>query len=112
MLLYALPWTLLVWAWNLVDLLLDLVFLAIFAFYKPIAFVFIWIFNVVQLPIALFGYTYRLLFETMGFVIDFWLLFAKGDGCYLRWGKNCFNSKRLPFRTNATYLDMAWLTGG
>ena len=43
------------------------------------------------------------------FPIDGWLVFF-GDGCFLRWGKNCVSDKRLPFRYMEQYMDLSFFS--
>jgi hypothetical protein len=38
-------------------------------------------------------------------VFDFWLLFFNGDGCFLRWGNNCWIARTIPERDHMTYMD-------
>ena len=30
-----------------------------------------------------------------------------GDGCFLRWGKNCWTDWRIPFRNDRTFMDIS-----
>jgi hypothetical protein len=90
MLYLTLPLTFLVWGWMLVDYIIDWIFIGIFIWCKPIAYVFIWIINVAQLPINLIGWTLEFMWALHKFPFDGWLTFV-GDGCFLRWGKNCWN---------------------
>ena len=108
---FTLPWTLLIWGWNLVDFILDWIFIGIFIWFKPIAFVFIWIINVAQLPINIFGWMNELMWGLHKLPVEFWMWFW-GDGCFLRWGKNCWTDFRIPFRTNQTYMDMSFFNKG
>lgn len=108
MLYWSLPWTLLIWVWNLVDFAISWLFYGIFIWCKPIAYVFIWIINIAQLPINMFGWIYEFMWGIHKFPIDGWLTFV-GDGCFLRWGRNCWYDKRLPFRTNMDYMNLSFL---
>ena len=85
------PWYLILLVYQFVDFLIDWIWYAIFfAWCLPCAWVFIWIFNIAFLPITVWGYVNRFQLELIGFIFDFWLLFFKGDGCFLRWGNYCW----------------------
>ena len=106
------PWYLLMLAYMLVDFLLDWLWYGIFfAWCLPCAWVFIWIFNIAFLPISVWGFIERFQLEFVGFVFDFWLLFFNGDGCFLRWGNNCWMARRIPERDHMTYTDITALYG-
>jgi hypothetical protein len=111
MLWFTLPWTLLTWVWNLVDYIVDWVFIGIFIWFKPIAHVFIWIINIAQLPLNLFGWMNELMTNLHKLPLIFWMWFV-GDGCFLRWGKNCWFDIRIPFRTDQTFMDIPFFAKG
>lgn len=94
------------WVWNLVDFALDWLFIGIFFWFKPIAYVFIWIINVAQLPINMIGWGNEFLTGLHKLPLEFWMWFF-GDGCFLRWGKNCWTDWRLPFRSDRTFMDIS-----
>lgn len=94
------------WVWNLVDFILDWIFLGIFFWFKPIAYVFIWIINVAQLPINIFGWLNEFLTGLHKLPLEFWMWFF-GDGCFLRWGKNCWTDSMIPFRNDRTFMDIS-----
>jgi len=106
------PWYLLLLTYMLIDYIIDWIWYAIFfAWCLPCAWVFIWIFNVVFIPFTVWGYIMRFQMELVGFVFDFWLLFFNGDGCFLRWGNNCWMARRIKQRDNMTYTDVSALYG-
>jgi len=106
-----LPWWAVGIAIILVDLLLDGLWWLIFGFFcKPCAYVFIWIFNIALLPLHVMFWYQRLHLELIGFIMDFWTLFFGGDGCFLRWGQDCWFAKKLKDRNHVTYMDLVWLT--
>jgi len=110
-LLYATPMFALVMSFILLDYLIDWLWWLIFGFYCEVcAYVFIWIFNIIFLPLTLIGWIYRLHIETIGFLFDGWMLFINGEGCYLRWGRYCWLARRLPERTDWTYMDLVAFT--
>ena len=111
MLWFTLPWSLLTWVWNLVDFIIDWVFIGIFIWFKPIAYVFIWIINIAQLPLNLFGWMNELMTQLHKLPLVFWMWFT-GDGCFLRWGKNCWFDQRIPFRTDQTFMDIPFFAKG
>ena len=67
---------------------------------KPIlteygAIFFIWLFKIPTLPILLIAAFFRLFIELMGFPISGWMLFFCGNGCFLRWGNDCWFATKL-----------------
>jgi len=42
----------------------------------------------------------------MGFLVDGWMLFFGGSGCYLRWGYDCWFAKRFRYKN---YWEIASL---
>ena len=66
---------------------------------KPCAWLAIWSFKLPTFPIILFGWFFRIMIETMGFMVDGWMLFFGGSGCYLRWGHDCWFAKRFKDRS-------------
>ena len=106
-----LPW----WGLGIGLILVDIVFdyfwyLIFFAFCKPCAYVFVWILNIATLFPHVMWYYQRLMLELVGFIFDFWTLFFGGDGCFLRWGQDCWFAKRIRDRDHLTYTDLVWLT--
>jgi len=105
------PWWGLGIALIFVDLIWDWLWFLIFGFFcKPCTYVFVWIINIALLPLHVIYYYQRLQLELVGFAVDFWTLFFGGDGCFLRWGQDCWFAKRIYERDNMSYLDMVWLT--
>jgi hypothetical protein len=104
------PWYLMNLTYQFIDFLLDWLWYGIFfAWCLPCAWVFIWIFNIAFLPITVWGYFMRFHLELVGFVFDFFLLFFKGDGCFLRWGKYCWQAEKIKGRDHMTYTDLVAL---
>lgn len=104
------PWYLIQLVLIFVDFLIDWLWYAIFfAWCLPCAWIFIWLFNIVFLPFQVWSYVSRFQLEWVGFVFDFWLLFFNGDGCFLRWGNNCWFARTIDDRDNMTYMDNAAL---
>jgi len=103
---WGLPITLLVWTWDIFDLLLDLLFVGVFFWAKPIAYIFIWIINILQLPINFIGWIWQFTSALMKVPIEFWMWFF-GDGCFLMWGKNCWTSMIPEHRSAVTALDIS-----
>ena len=71
------------------DWILDWVFLlTIGLLSKRLAYICIFLVNVISLPLWIFGFIMRVITEIVTFPIDGWpLLF--GNGCFLWWGGNC-----------------------
>ena len=106
-LIYTTPMFALVMSFILIDYLIDWLWWLIFGFYCEVcAYVFIWIFNIIFLPLTLIGWTYRLQIESIGFLFDGWMLFINGESCYLRWGRYCWLARRLVDRYDWTYMDL------
>ena len=105
-----LPW----WAIGIGLILADFVwdylwYLIFFAFCKPCAYVFVWILNIGTIPLHVMFWYQRLMLELVGFAFDFWTLFFNGDGCFLRWGKDCWFAKKIKDRDHLSYTDLVWL---
>ena len=105
-----LPW----WSLGIGLILADLIFdyfwyLIFFAFCKPCAYVFVWIFNIATIPLHVPYWYQRLQLELIGFIFDGWTLFFGGDGCFLRWGQDCWFAKRMKDRNHLSYTDLVWL---
>ena len=66
---------------------------------KPCAWLAIWSFKLPTFPIILFGWFFRIMIETMGLMVDGWMLFFGGSGCYLRWGHDCWFARRFKDRS-------------
>lgn len=104
------PWYLIQLVLMFVDFLIDWIwYLIFFAYCLPCAWTFIWLFNIVFLPFQVWSYVSRFQLELVGFVFDFWLLFFNGDGCFLRWGNNCWFARTIDNRDHITYMDNAAL---
>lgn len=98
--------TVLIWVWDLVDFALDWLFYGIFIWCKPIAYVFIWIINVVQSPLNLFGWINEFLSGMHKLPLEFWM-WIFGDGCFLMWGKNCWTDMTFEYRSPMTAMDIS-----
>jgi hypothetical protein len=101
--------TVLIWAWDLLDFGLDWMFYGIFFFFKPLAYVFIWIINVAQSPLNLIGWVNEFLSGLHKLPIEFWMWFF-GDGCFLMWGKNCWTDMIPEYRSTMTAMDISIFT--
>lgn len=106
--LVGIAWQALIWAYIFVDKLWD-TFVRVFigSICKPCAWLFIWAFKLPTFPFIIFGWFFRIQIETMGALVSGWMLFFGGSGCYLRWGHNCWFSKRFKDRS---YWEIADLT--
>lgn len=105
------PWWVLGIGLILGDLIWDWFwYLIFFAFCKPCAYVFVWILNIPQMFIHVMYWYQRLQLELVGFIFDGWMLFIGGDGCFLRWGEDCWFARRISERDHMTYTDIVWLT--
>ena len=105
------PW----WGLGVGLILVDVIFdyfwyLIFFAFCKPCAYIFVWLLNIPTIPLHVMYWYQRLMLELIGFIFDFWTLFFNGDGCFLRWGRDCWLAKRMKYRDNLTYTDLVFLT--
>jgi len=105
-----LPW----WGVGIGVILVDIIwdylwYLIFFSFCKPCAYVFVWILNIAMLPIHVFFWYQRLMLEIVGFALDFWTLFFNGDGCFLRWGNDCWFARKMYERGHLEYTDLVWL---
>lgn len=109
--LYTLPvWSILA-SINLVDLVLDWVFLITFGlFCKKCAGLFIWIINLAHLPLTVLGWVQRLFYEAAVVPIDGWLLLLGGSGCVLRFGRHCWLGGRWKNRPMRHKLDIPWFS--
>ena len=92
------------------DWILDFVFLyTIGLVCKPCAGIFIWVLNILMLPLMILGYVQRLYYETFGLVIDGWLLAFKFSGCYWKFGHHCWHTPRAKHRNMRTLFDIPLL---
>ena len=92
------------------DWILDFVFLyTIGLVCKPCAGIFIWVLNILMLPLMILGYVQRLYYETFGLVIDGWLLAFKFSGCYWKFGHHCWHTPRAKHRNMRTFFDIPLL---
>ena len=92
------------------DWILDFVFLyTIGLVCKPCAGIFIWVLNILMLPLMILGYVQRLYYETFGLVIDGWLLLFKFSGCYWKFGHHCWHTPRAKHRNMRTFFDIPLL---
>ena len=106
-----LPWWGLGIMMILGDLIYDWLWYGIFfAWCKPCAWVFIWLLNIPMLIFHLPYYYQRLQLELVGFIFDGWTLFVGGDGCFARWGQDCWFAKKIKERDHMTWTDLVWLT--
>lgn len=62
---------------------------AIGTFCEPCAWIFIWIWKLPTFPILLLGWIVRFSNSFIQFMVDGWMLFFGGSGCFLRWGYDC-----------------------
>jgi len=101
-------WELIIVTYIIIDFIMDL-FIRLFlgTFCKPCAWLAIWTFKLPTFPIIIFGWAFRIMIETMGLMVDGWMLFFGGSGCYLRWGHDCWFAKRFKDRS---YYQIADLT--
>jgi len=106
----SLPWYLLLTTIAAIDWVLDWVFIGLFGlFCMPCAGIFIWILNIAFIPFWLAGEIQRFFLETLGLMIDGWMLFMGGSGCYLYFGKDCWYNK-APWNDDLRgVLDIPWL---
>ena len=92
------------------DWILDFVFLyTIGLVCRPCAGIFIWVLNILMLPLMILGYVQRLYYETFGLVIDGWLLAFKFSGCYWKFGHHCWHTPRAKHRNMRTFFDIPLL---
>ena len=106
-----LPWYLILASIAVVDWVIDWVFLLTLGlFCHKCAGFFIWTFNIALIPFTLIGFFQRFLLETYALVVDGWMLFFWGSGCYLRFGHDCFINKRVKDRNTRTYFDIPWFS--
>lgn len=96
---WALPMTIFIWTIDLADFAIDQVLWYSLALFRPVAFIAIWVLNFVQLPLNFIGMYRRLMAITMTIPIQapLWLF---GDGCFIRWGPNCFNPGPSKYRND------------
>ena len=105
-----LPWWGVGIALILADLVWDWLWYLIFGFFcKPCAYVFVWLFNIATLFVHVPWWYQRLHLELLGFIFDGWMLFIGGDGCFLRWGRDCWLAKRMKYRDHLSYTDLVFL---
>lgn len=63
-------------------------------------------------PLHLHFWYQRLQLELVGFIFDGWTLILGGDGCFLRWGQDCWFARKIRDRGHLEYMDLVWLTIG
>lgn len=108
-----LPWWTIGIVIILVDVIIDYLFyLIFFAFCKPCSYTITWIFNIAMFPLHLHYWYQRLQLELVGFIFDGWTLILGGDGCFARWGQDCWFARKIRDRGHLEYLDLVWLTIG
>ena len=109
--LVGLPWQLMIWLYILIDFAYDsLVRLFIGNICVPCAWVFILLFKLPSLVIILPGMVFRVVIAFMGALVDGWMLFFGGSGCFLRWGYDCQFAKRFKDKSYWQILDLPiWL---
>jgi len=96
-----------VWGYIVVDFMWDtFVRLFIGSICKPCAWLFIWAFKLPTFPFIIFGWMLRLMTETIGAMVSGWMLFFGGSGCYLRWGYDCWFTKRFHERRYWEIADL------
>ncbi len=88
--LVGIPWQTIIWLYIALDFVYDLtVRLFVGNICIPCAWVFIWLWKIPTSPIILLGLAFRVLIAFMGAIVDGWMLFFGGSGCFLRWGYDC-----------------------
>ena len=93
------PWWALLLVLAIVDWILDWVWIGLFAWWcEPCAITFIWIINIIMIPFHVGGWLQRFRLETFGLIVDGWMLFFGGSGCYLGFGEHCWG-KDSNYRT-------------
>ena len=98
-----------IWIYILIDFAYDTVVrLFIGTICKPCAWLAIWAFKLPTIPFVIFGWAFRLMIESMGFMVSGWMLFFGGSGCFMRWGHNCWFAKRFKHRHYWEIMDLAW----
>jgi len=101
------PIQLLIWLYILIDWVVDLaVRITLGWFCAPCAWLVIWAFKLPTFPIIFLGWFFRILVESMGLLVDGWMLFFGGSGCYLRWGHDCWFAKRFKDRRYYEIADL------
>ncbi len=92
------PIQLLLWVFSVLDIAWGQLFRVLLgSFCKPCAWIAIWVFKGATFPILLFGWMFRIFTGVVGFMVDGWMLFFGGSGCFLRWGHDC-SVKRMKER--------------
>ena len=110
----TLPFWSILASFAIVDWILDWVFLyTVGLVCRPCAGIFIWILNILFLPLMILGYVQRLYYETFGLVIDGWMLAFKFSGCYWIFGHHCWHTPRPKHRNMRTLWDipLLWWNG-
>lgn len=87
---FTLPWYLIILTVAIFDWLLDWVWLGLFFWCGFCSGLMIWIFNLIMLPFHIWGWMQRFHLETYGILVDGWMLFFGFSGCYLAFGKHCW----------------------
>lgn len=106
-LIVTLPWWAILATIALVDWIIDWIWIGLFVWWcKTCAVIFIWIFNIAFLPFHIFGWLQRFRLETFGLLVDGWMLFFRGSGCYINWGRHCWFKRRLKDRNYRTIWDI------
>ena len=104
-----LPWWSMLVSIAVFDWLLDWVFLGIFYWCGYCAGFFIWIINIALLPFTVWGMLQRLYLEVFSLMIDGWMLFFGGSGCFLRYGHHCWFTSRFKDKDVRGYMDIPWM---
>ncbi len=95
-------------AFALVDWLLDIVFMFTLGLIcRPCALLLVWIVNLAYLPIYFLAQIHRFFMETMGLIVDGWLLIFNFSGCYMFIGRHCgmFNPGFTPSALDIPILN-------
>ncbi len=76
---------------SIIDLVLDWFFLfTIGLVCRPCASLFIWIINLIYLPFWILAWVNHFFLDTMGLLVDGWMLLFNFSGCYLFIGRHCW----------------------
>lgn len=103
----TLPWWAILATVALVDWIIDWIWMGLFVWWcRTCAAIFIWIFNIAFLPFHIGGWLQRFRLETYGLLVDGWMLFFRGSGCYISWGRHCWFKRKLKDRNFRTIWDI------
>ena len=103
------------WIFALVDWTLTTLFnYSVGLFCAPCAGVLIWVFNIAFLPFWALGWMFRFMLETIGLLVDGWLLIFNFSGCYMFIGRHCglLNPRFTPWRFDIPILNSLGLGQG